>query len=79
VGDWLDLIAKDDPISCAEYARKNQPLDTPGWKRFKRLGQSEKKIEFMFNQAKVTSYRRDPFRKFGVLVPRTHVHAGELK
>jgi hypothetical protein len=26
----LDIIAKDDPISCAEYAKRNGLLDTPG-------------------------------------------------
>jgi hypothetical protein len=74
----LDLIAKDDPVSCAEYANKNGLLDTPGWRRFKRLGKSGKKIERMVNQAKLKSYRRDPFWKFGVLVPRTHAQAVEI-
>ena len=27
----LDLIAQDDPITCAEYAHRNYLLDTPGW------------------------------------------------
>jgi hypothetical protein len=51
----LDLITEDDPVSCAAYASNNQ-LHTPGWKRFKRLGQSDKKIKRMVNQAKLTSY-----------------------
>jgi hypothetical protein len=74
----LDLTAEDDPVSCAEYACKNHLLDNPGWKRFNRLGQSEKKVERMVNQAKLTSYRRDPFWKFGVLVPRTHAQAIDI-
>jgi hypothetical protein len=28
----LDIIAKDDPVSCAEYTKRNGLLDTPGWK-----------------------------------------------
>jgi hypothetical protein len=28
----LDLIASDDPVSCAEYAIQHGLLDTPGWK-----------------------------------------------
>jgi hypothetical protein len=64
-GEPLDIIAKDDPVTCAEYARRNGLLDTPGWKRFKSLGKNEKKIERMVNQAKLKSYRRDPFWKFG--------------
>jgi hypothetical protein len=74
----LDLIAEDDPVLFAEYARRNRLLDTPGWKCFKRLGQSEKKIERIVKQAKLTSYRRDPFWKFSVLLPRTHVQSVEI-
>jgi hypothetical protein len=29
----LDIIAKDDPMSCSEYAKRNSLLDTPGRKR----------------------------------------------
>ena len=32
----------------------------------------------MINQAKLRSYRCEPFWKFGVLVPRTHAQALEL-
>jgi hypothetical protein len=32
----------------------------------------------MINQSKLTSYRRDPFWKFGVLVPHNHAQAVEL-
>jgi hypothetical protein len=32
----------------------------------------------MINQAKLTSYRRNPFWKFGGLVPRNHAQAMEL-
>jgi hypothetical protein len=30
----LDLIASDDPVTFAEYAKKNNLLEIPGWKRF---------------------------------------------
>jgi hypothetical protein len=33
--DPLDLIASDDPVTCAEYEKENDLLDTAGWKRFK--------------------------------------------
>jgi hypothetical protein len=46
----LDLITEDDPISCAEYANTNGLLDIPGWNRFKRRDNSEKKIERMVNK-----------------------------
>jgi len=74
----LDLIASDDPVTCAEYARTHDLLDTPGWKRFRRLAKNKKKIKRMINQAKLKSYRRDTFWKFGVMVPRTHAQVLEL-
>ena len=33
----LSIIGADDPIPCANYARENDLLNTPGWVRFKRL------------------------------------------
>jgi len=72
------MIASDDPVTCAEYARTHDLLDTPGWKRFRRLAKNEKKIKRMINQAKLKSYRRDTFWKFGVMVPRTHAQVLEL-
>jgi hypothetical protein len=74
----LDLIASDDPVTCAEYAKQHDLLDTTGWKRFRRYAKNEKKLNRMINQAKLKSYRREPFWKFGVLVPRTHAQAMEL-
>jgi hypothetical protein len=57
----LDLIAKDDPVTCANYAKQNNLLDTALWKRFRRIAKSDTKIEGMVNQAKFQSFRRDPF------------------
>jgi hypothetical protein len=74
----LDLIANDDPVTCAEYARNNGLLDTPGWKRFKRYAKIPAKVERMANQAKLRSYRRDPFWQLGYLTPRTHAQAVEI-
>ena len=33
----LTLISKDDPITCAVYAKKHDLLDTTGWKHLKRF------------------------------------------
>jgi hypothetical protein len=52
----LKVIAADDPVSCAIYARENDLLDKPGWKRFKHIAKREKKFIRMVNQAKLRSY-----------------------
>ena len=33
----LNIIGADSPVVCAVYAKENNLLDTPGWKRFKRI------------------------------------------
>jgi hypothetical protein len=77
--DPLDLNAKDDPVTCAKYAKQHNLLNTAGWKRFKHITDSSKKVERMVHQAKLHSYQRDSFWKFGVLVPQTHAQAIELE
>ena len=74
----LSVIIKDDPVTCAMYAKRNGLLDTPGWKRLKRLARREKVITRLANQAKLHQLRRAPKYKFGVEVPRDHKHAMEL-
>ena len=38
----LTLISKDDPITCAVYAKKHDLLDTTGWKHLKRYAKTSK-------------------------------------
>ena len=38
----LTLISKDDPITCAVYAKKHDLLDTTGWKHLKRYARLPK-------------------------------------
>jgi hypothetical protein len=74
----IDINGKYDPVTCAEYAHRMNLLGTPGWKRFRHIYKNQKKVERMVNQAKLNSYRREPFWKFGVIVPLTHNQAVEI-
>jgi hypothetical protein len=56
----LSIIAVDDPVTCAIYARENGLLDQPGWKRCKRIAKTEKKFTHMVNQAKLKSFHTTP-------------------
>ena len=40
----LTLISKDDPITCAVYAKKHDLLDTTGWKHPKRYAKTSKRL-----------------------------------
>ena len=48
----LNVIAADDPVTCAIYARENNLLDVPGWKRLKPIAKRETKFIRMVSQAK---------------------------
>ena len=74
----LNIIARDDPVSCAIYAKNNGLLDTPGWKRFKQMAKREKRLLREVNQAKKRQVRRSVKYKFGFQVPRDYREATEL-
>jgi hypothetical protein len=40
----LRIIAADDPVTCAKYARENGLLDQPRWKRFKHIAKMRKSL-----------------------------------
>ena len=74
----LQIIAADDPVTCAIYAKENGLLEKPGWKRFKSIAKREKKFTRMVNQAKLRSYNTAPRYKYGFEVPRTYEQALRL-
>ena len=74
----LHLIAADDPVTCAIYAKDNDLLDKEGWKRFKDIARKQKKYLRMVKQAKLRSYTSNPKYMFGFEIPKDYKHALEL-
>ena len=74
----LKMMAVDDPVTCAKYAKENGLLEAPGWKRFKRLAQREKKFIRMLRQAFASKRKNAAKYKFGVRIPRNYKEAVEL-
>ena len=70
----LQTIAADDPVTCAIYAKENNLLDKPGWKRFKSLAKRQKKFTRLVNQAKLRSFNTAPRYKYGFEIPRNYQH-----
>jgi hypothetical protein len=68
-------MIKDDPVSCAVYAKENDLLDTPGWKSLKRIARREKKFNRMVQQATMLSQRNAVVYKFGIRLPRSRAEA----
>jgi hypothetical protein len=74
----LSMIAKDDPVTCAIYAKDHNLLELPGWTRFKKIAKQQKKLLRMTNQAKLRSYNSAPKYMFGYQVPRIYKEAIRL-
>ena len=58
-GDPLSvIIAADDPVTCAEYAKKDDLLHVNGWKRLKHIAKDQKQQTRAINQSKIRQVRR---------------------
>jgi hypothetical protein len=75
----LNIFAKDDPITCAMYAKEHDLLETAGWKFLRKHARRTKKAERMIRQYKLKRVRRGPIYKFGVQVPRDWREARSLQ
>jgi hypothetical protein len=74
----LAVIAKDDPVTCAIYAKENNLLHLDGWKRFRPIAKRHKKFVRMAKQAYLRSFRAAPKYKYGYEVPRDYNDALRL-
>ena len=71
----LSIIAADDPVSCAAYAKDNDLLALEGWHRFRSLAKKDKGIGRTIKQSKIRQLRRSQTYMFGYLIPRTYMEA----
>ena len=74
----LSLIAADDPVTCAEYAKKHDLLHLDGWKRLKHIATNQKQLTRAINQSKIRQVRRSAVYQFGFLIPKDYKHALQL-
>ncbi len=74
----LSIIAADDPVTCAIYAKEHNLLHLNGWKRFKHIAKNQKTLARSINQSKIRQVRRSKVYQFGYLIPRDYKHALEL-
>jgi hypothetical protein len=71
----FSVVAADDPITCAIYARDRNLLEIEGWRRFKGIAKRQKKFFRMANQAKLRSFRTAPKYMYRYEVPKDYEHA----
>jgi hypothetical protein len=74
----LSVIAADNPVTCAIYAREHDLLDVEGWKRFRNLAKREKHFLRLVKQAKMKSYHQSPKYKFRYRIPKDYEEALKL-
>ena len=74
----LTLISKDDPITCAVYAKKHDLLDTTGWKHLKRYAKTSKRLIRAVKQSRIRQVRASAPYQHGFQVPRDYNDAMRL-
>ena len=67
----LTLISKDDPITCAVYAKKHDLLDTTGWKHLKRYAKTSKRLIRAVKQSRIRQVRASARYQHGFQVPES--------
>jgi hypothetical protein len=74
----LSVIAANDPVTCAVYAREHDLLDIEGWKHFRNLAKRKKHFLRLVKQAKMKSYHQSLKYKFGYRIPKDYEEALKL-
>ena len=72
------LISKDDPITCAVYAKKHDLLDTTGWKHLKRYAKTSKRLIRAVKQSRIRQVRTSVRYQHGFQVPKDYNDAIRL-
>ena len=74
----LSLIAADDPVTCAIYAKKHDLLHFDGWKRLKHIAKNPKQLTRAINKSKIRQVRRSSVYQFCFLIPKVYKQALQL-
>ena len=74
----LTLISKDDPITCAVYAKIHDLLDTTGWKHLKRYAKTSKRLIRAVKQSRIRQVRASARYQHGFQVPKDYNDAMRL-
>ena len=74
----LSLIAADDPVTCAEYAKKHDLPHLDGWKRLKHIAKNQKQLTRAINKSKIRQVRRSAVCQFSFLIPKDYKQALQL-
>ena len=74
----LSVIAADDPITSAAFAKEKNLYNLDGWKRFRHLIKKEKQLTRAIKQSKIRQVKHANKYMFGFLIPRNYIEALEF-
>ena len=69
----LCIIAADDPVTCAAYAKENDLLALEGWHRFRNFAKKDEVLARAIKQSKIRQARRSQTYMFGYLILRNYM------
>ena len=72
------MIAAEDPVTCAEDAKKHDLLHLDGWKRLKHIAKNQKLLTGAINQCNIRQVRRSAVYQLGFLIPKDYKQALQL-
>ena len=81
MGDWgdyflsLSVIAADNHITCAAYAKEHDLLAAEGWHSFRNFAKKDKVLARAIKQSKIRQVRRSQTYMFWYLIPRNYMEA----
>ena len=67
----LSVLAADNPVTCATFAKENDPLHVDGWKRFRNLAKRGKIPTRAVMQSNIRQPKRSNKYMFGYLIPKS--------
>ena len=74
----LSVLAADDCVTFAMYAKENDLLHIDGWKRFRNLAKRDKTLTRTVMQSRIWQGTRAKKYMFGYLIPRYYKEALEF-
>ena len=74
----LSIIAQNDPVTCAAYAKEHILLHLCEWNKLKHIAKHQKTLTRAINQTKIRQARRSATYQFRYLIPRDYKHTLEL-
>ena len=75
MGELLNMMAKQDPVTLARYAHDHDLLNKPGWKFLRQTAKRNRFVNVIMNAIKRRGMANQVQYKFGVCIPRTYNEA----